>query len=220
MVLTLREYLFPLLLAIVLHALSSGFNVEEPATAPVAFFNFFHGVSKVSYRGLFAPAYVKHQEWNAMCKRVGVRESFAEKKKIQIIITALASKEDDHGELNRFIKVNAALGRQVEKMLNKEGRRGDVIYRPFNDRGPITRRAGIRAVTLYELSELVKFAADAKKAVILVAGPCGGCRRSRSDALLPLLTEPDLDVWSHLVTDEQTASECLASSAPSRPASA
>jgi len=40
---------------------------------------------------------------------------------------------------------------------------------------------------------------------------CGNadCRRSRSDALMPLLEEPSLRVWSHLVTDDVTALNCL-----------
>ena len=83
------------------------------------------------------------------------------------------------------------------------------MYRPFSLRGPITRDTKIRAVTLFELAELVQSATDPKKAVILVSGPCGSCDRPRDDALLPLLTVPSLDVWSHLVTDDETAGKCL-----------
>ena len=53
------------------------------------------------------------------------------------------------------------------------------------------------------------FAFNPDKAVILVSGPCGSCDCPRDDALMPLLTVPSLAVWSHLVTDEQTASNCL-----------
>jgi DNA-binding transcriptional regulator LsrR (DeoR family) len=195
---------------VVLHALSSGFSVKYPATAPVAFFNFFHGNPFVSYRGMFAPAYVKSESFDEQITDVGVRESFQEKKKIQIIVTALASQQDPHGELNRFMAVNEDLGREARKILDEEEhRKGDVMYRPFNEAGPITRSAGIRAVTLYELAQLRDFVHKEKKAVILVAGPCSTCQRSRSDALLPLLREPSLDLWSHLVTDDETATRCL-----------
>jgi hypothetical protein len=202
---------------LVLHALSSGFNVAEPATAPVAFFNFFHEIPGISYRGLFASAYATHDDWKKMRTHIGVRESFAERDKLDIVITSLASKEDPHGELNRFMEVNQDLGRKARQVLDVEQHRvGDVIYRPFNERGPITKHAGIRAVTLFELDELRAFAADPSKAVILVSGPCGdsGCRRSRHDALLPLLTVPSLDVWTHLVTDDRTALKCLGDQAP------
>jgi hypothetical protein len=197
---------------LVLHALSSGFNVAEPEKAPVAFFNFFHEIPRVSYRGLFASAYASPKQWEQMQNHVGVRESFEARDKLDIVITSLASKEDPHGELNRFMEVNQELGSKTRQVLDVEQHRvGDVIYRPFNARGPITKSAGIRAVTLFELDELRAFAADPSKAVILVAGPCGDgdCRRSRHDALLPLLTEPSLDVWTHLVTDDRTALKCL-----------
>jgi hypothetical protein len=197
---------------VVLHALSSGFNVTEPATAPVAFFNFFHGIPGVTYRGLFAPAYVVPTDWDTTRGQFGVRESFAEKDSIQVIITALASRVDDHGELNRFMELNPQEGKETRRILDdEEGRVGDVMYRPFSATAPITRHVGIRAVTLFELDDLRSAAQDERKAVILVAGPCGspGCRRSRSDALLPLLEQPSLDVWSHLVTDDFTAVECL-----------
>jgi hypothetical protein len=197
---------------LVLHALTSGFDVAGPATAPVAFFNFFHGIPGVSYRGLFAAAYARSKDWKRTREHVGVRESFAARSKLQVVITSLASREDPHGELNRFMEVNAELGKKARQVLDvEEGRVGDVIYRPFNAKGPITKSAGIRAVTLFELEDLRKFAAKDGNAVILVAGPCGAsdCRRSRSDALLPLLVVPKLDVWTHLVTDDITASACL-----------
>jgi hypothetical protein len=203
---------------LVLHALSSGFNVAEPATAPVAFFNFFHEIPGISYRGLFASAYALPKDWQKTRNHVGVRESFEERDKLDIVITSLASKEDPHGELNRFMEVNQDLGRKARQVLDVEQHRlGDVIYRPFNEQGPITKAAAIRAVTLFELHELRAFAADPSKAVILVSGPCGdgGCRRSRHDALLPLLTVPSLDVWTHLVTDDITALMCLGDLAPS-----
>lgn len=57
--------------------------------------------------------------------------------------------------------------------------------------------------------ELRNVARDPAKDVVLIAGPCGICGRSREDALLPLLTQDALDVWSYLVLDDTTALECL-----------
>jgi hypothetical protein len=197
---------------LVLHALTSGFNVREPDNAPSSFFSVFPKTRYVSFRGLFAPAYVMADDWDKTRQLVGVRESFAEKKDLHVIVTALASARDLHGELNSVMTLGGELGEQTRRILDDEEKRiGDVLYRPFAAHGPITRQVGIRAVTLFEPAELVTFAAEENKAVILVAGPCAeaSCRRSRSDALLPLLREPSLDVWSHLVTDERTALECL-----------
>jgi hypothetical protein len=86
---------------------------------------------------------------------------------------------------------------------------GDVQYRPYSATGPIIADTGVRAVTLFELSDLVRLAETPDKAVILISGPCHGCKQSRSRALLPLLAEPSLRVWTHLVTDVRTASEVL-----------
>jgi hypothetical protein len=47
------------------------------------------------------------------------------------------------------------------------------------------------------------------KYVVLVAGPCGECGKTKEDALIPLLEEPSLKIWSHLVTDAQTADRLL-----------
>ena len=195
-----------------LHALTSGFNVSEPEKRTGSFFSYFQGIAGVSFRGLFAPAYVKAEDWDRTLELVGVRESFAEKHKLHVIITALASARDPHGELNRFMELNDEFGQKTRTILDDEEKRvGDVLYRPFSASRPITKKVGIRAVTLFEPAELVTFAAQKNKAVVLVAGPCANpqCRRSRSDALLPLLHEPSLDVWSHLVTDDLTAKECV-----------
>ena len=158
--------------------------VREPDNAPGSFFSFFQGTRDVSFRGLFAPAYVMADDWDKTRELVGVRESFAEKKDLHVIVTALASAKDGHGELASVMRLGGELGMQTLGILDDEEKRiVDVLYRPFAAHGPITRQAGIRAVTLFEPAELVTFAAEENKAVILVAGPCAGCGGSRSDAL-------------------------------------
>src|SRR5262249_27719112 len=145
---------------LVLHALSSGFNVDDPETAPVAFFSFFHGIPGIEYRGLFAPAYVKSTDWRETCRQVGIKESVAQKRPIQIVITSLASSKDEDGELNRFMYAHRDLEKNTRRLLDdEEGRVGDVMYHPFSERGPIRRETEVRAVTLFDLDELVAFAA-------------------------------------------------------------
>jgi hypothetical protein len=87
---------------------------------------------------------------------------------------------------------------------------GDVQYRPFSQQGPLTQEASIRAATLFDLPELVTLAQTPHKYVIVVAGPCGQCGRTRTDTLYPLLTVPSLKVWTHLIVDFPTAHELLA----------
>jgi hypothetical protein len=65
------------------------------------------------------------------------------------------------------------------------------------------------AVTLYELEDLVRIAGQGKKHVILIARQWGMRERTRAEALRPLLTNPNLKVFSTLVMDAATAKELL-----------
>ena len=65
------------------------------------------------------------------------------------------------------------------------------------------------AMTLFELDQLKKMV-ESGKHVVLVAGPCLQCGRSKSEALRPLVKQPSLHVFNHLVTDIGTANELLA----------
>ena len=195
--------------ALTFHALSSGFHVEEPRTAPVAFFGFFDDIGvETDYVGLFAPSVVAFNRYGFVKKQRGVFESFAAKKDIDIVITALGSAKDKHSELNQFLKQSP---KDIDK-LKKQHWVGDVQYRPFSARGPLSSEASVRAVTLYELDDLVQLANTKKqgKYVIVSSGPCAICGRPRSDALRPLLEEPTLKVWTDLVMDVKTAMELVA----------
>ena len=64
-------------------------------------------------------------------------------------------------------------------------------------------------MTVFELEDLVRWASDPAKEVILMSRQCGLCRRIHTRALRPLLTEPSLKVFSRLVVDSFTAMELL-----------
>ena len=99
--------------------------------------------------------------------------------------------------------------------LAKKGWVGDVQFRPYSAKGAIQLASGIRAVTLFELDELVELAArnlkqkKSDKHVFLVVGPCLDCSRLKTDALVPLLANPKLRAWNHAVIDLQTAKSLL-----------
>lgn len=139
-------------------------------------------------------------------RQPGVRESFARAREVDIVVTSLASAQDKHGALKRFLEFGTP--EQVTDLI-KLGWVGDVQYLPFSSTAAVALRKGVRAVTLLELSDLRTMAASKGKHVVLVAGPCGECARTKSDALRPLMREPALRVWSHLVTDAKTAVELL-----------
>ncbi len=192
---------------LVIHALSSGFAIRDPLTAPVAFFAYFSGIHPpVDFVGLFAPAVVKFTKYEEEKHLPGVIESFKEAEHLDIVVTSLASAKDEHGLLNRFFH----WGKNTKGLQNlkKAGWLGDVQWRPYSAEGPILVNTGIRAVTLFELDELKDFVAGGKH-VVLLAGPCNECGESKAAALSPLLEKESLRVFNHLVMDISTAKDVL-----------
>ena len=198
-----------------LHAVTSGFDVRQPWTAPVCFLAYFEGVAQnIEFVALFAPAVVEANEYEKTIKGQGVKESFLRAKDIDIVVTSMASALDKHGELNQFINIeeegqkNRGLA-ALKKDLKKAAWVGDVSYRPYSNSDPIATTHGIRAVSLFELQDLVELAAQPKKYVILVAAPCGVCKKSKGTALQPLLASRNLKLWTHLYIDLTTAQSLL-----------
>ena len=125
---------------------------------------------------------------------------------MHIVFSSLGSASHGHGDFYSFMQLGKKRGLKV---LEKAGWIGDVQYRPYSATGPITEDTEIRAVTLLELDELRAMANSADKHVVLVAGPCGICAKTRSDAVRPLFEEPKLRLWSRFVMDIQTARDLL-----------
>ncbi len=193
-----------------IHALSSGFRLGRPLTAPITFLSYFDQVpTDIDYVGLFAPAVLPAEDYDRVITLPGVEESFRRAKTIDIVVTGLASADDEHGELNQFMKMAAEL---TKGDLDARDERcvGDLQYHQYSNEGPITDlRPSVRAVSLFDLEGLRTFAARKDKYVVVVAGPCGTCKRTKVKALRPLLQSPSLRVWTHLVLDARTAQELL-----------
>jgi len=200
---------------LVLHALSAGgFLVSEPHKAPTSYVSYFEGaLPKVEYVALYAETVVNADEDYARVKQnPGVRRSFDRRHEIDIVVTSLADARHEHGLLVRFltslIEEGVLESGVLERML-AAGWKGDVQFRPYTARGPLIEECPVRAVTLFELPELVALSRQPNKYVVLLGGPCAECGASKKEALLPLLSEPNLRLWTHLVTDVQTAKELL-----------
>ena len=202
-----------------LHALTPGFDVLRPRTAPVSSLGYFDEVdADIEYVGLFAPALVPSESYAEVTSRHGIADSFEKAKEIDIVITSCARAEDKHGELNRFMQVASEEdGDQTEKALIEAGWVADVTYRPYNEFGPISLEHGIRGVSLFEIEDLVRLARDEEnKHVVLIAAPCGECHETKEDALRPLLSQPDtLKLWNHLFLDTRTAQALMPEAAES-----
>lgn len=200
--------------AMTFHALSSGFSNTQPLSAPVAFFPAFSKLNQpIEFVGLFSPPFVNTAAYDTIRDLPAIKESFREAKKIDIVVTSLAQADDEHGLLNSFLIANTG---GKPRPLEKAGHIGDVHWHPFSKDGPLTDiDTGIRAVTLFDLPNLVKLAKTPDRHVLLVAGPCSVCGKTKARALRPLLTQRSLRVCNHLVTDVATAGELLGLEQPS-----
>lgn len=196
---------------LVLHALSAGgFLVNEPQKSPITYFSYFEDtVPKIEYVALFSETVVSLKEdYDRIKKSPGVRRSFERRNEIDIVVTSLAAAHHEHGLLVKFLShlvEEDVLKGDVFEQMHKAGWRGDVQFRPYTETGPLLEGCPVRAVTLFELDELVDLARTDGKYVVLLAGPCGECGEPKVDALHPLVANPDLRLWTHLVTDVQTA---------------
>lgn len=196
-----------------LHAISSGFNVSDPRTAPVTFLNFFENIgTDIEYYGLFAPALVATREYERVKGMVGVKESFQAAERIDIVLTSLATATDAHGALRQFAKVGSKHGFKAAA-LRAARWVGDLQYQPYSKKGPIEVDAGVRAVTLFDLRGLREFAARKNKHVVVAAAPCASCFTPKTAAVAPLLECEELKVWTKLVIDIETAKELLPAAA-------
>jgi hypothetical protein len=189
-------------------AISAGCPANEPEFASISFFNLFPPHVVRSKVGLFAETLVHVEDFDEIAGRAGAREAFEAKEQqtIDLVVTSMGDLRDEHDLLCTFLRQS---GQDVRGLL-RQGGIGNVQYRPYTAKGPLPEKPrDLRAVTLYELEDLVRIAGQKNKHVILIARQCGMCCRTRAEALRPLLTNPNLKVFSTLVMDAATARELL-----------
>jgi len=189
-------------------AITAGCPVRLLENAPISFLNLFPEHLVEEKLGLFAETLVPTGELERIRDRIGVRDAFAAKPDIDLVVTAMGDFDDPHDLLALFLHDS---GQDLEA-LRRRGWLGNVQYRPFTADGPVKEAAQeLRAVTVFELEDLVDMARPPSgKEVILIARQCGICKnRTHAKALRPLLTNPKLKVFSTLVMDAATARELL-----------
>jgi len=196
-------------------AIGAGCYAFSPQYSSISFFNLFPGTVVDQCIGLFAETLIPAREYTETFKsRSGIREAFAARGAIDIIINSMGDIDDPHDLLRTFLEQSSV---DIEQ-LKASGCRGNVQYRPYSEAGPLREQGEeLRAVTLYELDDFVQIAEKKRKHVVLIARQCGLCGMTRANALRPLLTNPKLRVWSELVIDVPTAKDLLAPSLPTVP---
>ena len=192
-------------------AITAGCPVRLLENAPISFLNLFPERLVESKLGLFAETLVPAGEFKRLHSHTGIKDAFAAKKDIDLVVTAMGDFDDPHDLLSLFLKDS---GQDLAE-LRRRGWLGNVQYRPFTATGPVKEGPReLRAVTVFELADLVDLARNPDKAVILMARQCGLCPRPRAGALL---SHPSLKVFSRLVLDQATATELLKTEVESPP---
>ena len=187
-------------------AITAGCPARLLENAPVSFLNLFPEHLVESKLGLFAETLVRAGDFPGLPGHTGIKEAFAAKDDIDLVVTAMGDFNDPHDLLALFLEDSG----QDLKALRERGWLGNVQYRPFTAKGPVHEAPDdLRAVTVFELEDLVQLARDRQKQVILMARQCKRCPRPRAGALRALVTNPDLKVFSRLVMDAATAQELL-----------
>jgi len=151
-----------------------------------------------------ADAYKKTRE------EIASHRAFQQREAIDIIVVAPAPAQP-HSVLCDFIRndLPPSVGEVTRDELSAGAYVADVMCQPFSESGPLCLNRGMRALTLFELDELVAFAAQPNKDVVLLGGPCSSCGGTRTAALRPLIANEALRIWNHLVVDSKTAAELL-----------
>jgi len=194
---------------LVLHALSPPHSLADPLETPLAFFPLFGGgFSRVQCVNLPAEVLVRCEDYDRLQRLPLVDEAFARAAEIDIAVTSLASSHDEHGYLRNYLTL---VDPGLIDALMAAGWRGDAQLRPYGDNGPFPDQRGLRAVTLFDLPQLVEMAKQPDKHVFVLTSRCGRCAASKASALLPLLREPSLRIWNHLFIDFDTANEVVTS---------
>jgi len=207
----LREPVPDLPAKIVFHALVAGFDVNDPTTDPNAFFTYFVGDPGMPFEtefvALHSPAMVEAADETRLRNLPAIKDAYGCASKIEIIVTSTSCWTDDHSMLRHYMKV---AGESVDE-LEQAGCLGDILWQPIGADGPFELNSRIRAMTILRLCELSKLIEKEKKHVLLVAGPCDKCHKSKAKVVKAILDQAD-HLITHLVTDSRCARQVLSDS--------
>ena len=195
--------------SIQLHAITAGGPVDHPEYAPNSFFHLLPQRLVRGCVGLFAETLVTPKEFATIKRRGDIADAFKRRKEIDIVVTSRGSTNDAD---DLFCKALKSTDPKMAGWIRDSGWLGNVQYRPYAKDGPVAAdKEKYRGVTLFELSDFQAMATTKNKYVVLIARRCSLCENTGIEALLPLLTVPELKVWSHIVMDLPVAKGLLES---------
>lgn len=198
-------------------SISAGCPARLPEYASSGFFSLLKKSDLLEEKiGLFAESLIRVKDFKRVRQTPGVHEAFEAKAKrqIDIVVTSMGDFSDEHDLLRLFLSDAGMDPAEIER----RGWIGNVQYRPYTKSGPAAEaRNDHRAVTVFELEDLASMSREKNKFVVLMARQCGKCGTTRARALMPLLTNPTLAVFSHLLVDSSTARALLNMPLPEPP---
>lgn len=198
------------------HALTSGGQyLEGQQKAPTTYFSFFdEEVHDAKFVGMFTPTAVLKEEFETLKHNPSYQFVRNLRHDVDILVTSLAWAEDKHGLLKKYyedlIKYNLVRENVLED-LKKEGWVGDVMFLPYSTEKAIESQI-LRPVTLFNFNELCEFSKQPGKYVVITCSPCNDCNQRKTEAIRPLLENPNLRMWTHLIIDRPTAEDLVGES--------
>lgn len=189
-----------------LHAIGAGAPFDQPEYSSTSFFNLLPKQVVAKRFGLFCETLSRADDFVELALRPDFQQAYQLRAQISLVCTSMGDLADEHDIFRTFLmRSNVDVND-----LRRRGWIGSVQYRPYDVDGPIIEKGKAwRAVTLFELDDFVRLSAMKGKHVLLVARQCGLCGRTRAAALLPLMRNPKLRVFSDIVMDSATAQELL-----------
>jgi DNA-binding transcriptional regulator LsrR (DeoR family) len=204
------------------HALSIGLDMDNPSTDPSAFFLYLDSLGaeyhelrkKLKFIALRAPAVVGPGQMEGLSALPGVRDAYAKRDRLDIILTSAGCWEDPDNMVSRYPDLFSA---QTKKKLEEQGWVGSMLWLPLSANGPIDRsQHPEQATVLVELSDLPGYIRRGAQ-VVLVGGVCHICKRSKASITGRILNLPDPHrLITHLVTDSDGA-RTMIDETPERP---
>ena len=196
-----------------LHALTSGGQyLAGQQKAPTTYFSFFDGkVRDAKFIGMFTPTVVLSEEYEVLENNPSYRSVRNLRNDVDILVTSLAWAEDEHGLLRNYysnLVENKLVKENVLEELKNEGWVGDVMFLPYSKEKAIESKI-LKSVTLFSFNELCEFSKKSDKYVVVTCAPCNDCNAKKTEAIRPLLENPNLRMWTHLIIDRPTAEELV-----------
>ena len=191
---------------LVVHALTTDHAHWNPMENPISYVSYLRDAlpgDHLEFVGLRAMPFFEEER---VATQYLYHDALERKGEIDIVVSSIASSLDHDGYLKRYLK-EFNWAPEAEGLV-KQGWVGDMMLCPYSAEEALTPE-GRRPVTLFSLPELVEMAHSDDKHVVLMVAACGHCGEPKVDALRPLLDNPALHAWNHLIVDQTTAREVL-----------